>query len=59
VPGYVAEVRTVFKDAGDHLMPCHEYCGFGHSEMWSLVRVVAQSKWHNDENGRASCETSR
>ena len=59
VPGYVAEVRTVFKDAGDHLMPCHEYCGFGHTEMWSLVRVVAQSEWHNDENGRASCETSR
>jgi cytochrome c oxidase subunit 2 len=56
VPGYISQVRTVFKDAGDHLMPCHEYCGLGHSEMWSLVRVVPQSEWHADATGRATCE---
>ncbi len=56
VPGYVSEVRTVFNKAGDHLMPCHEYCGLGHSEMWSIVRVIPQNEWRADKNGRASCE---
>ena len=51
VPGYVSEVRTVFNKAGDHLMPCHEYCGLGHSEMWSVVRVIPQSEWRADEMG--------
>ena len=59
VPGYVSEVRTVFNKAGEHLMPCHEYCGLGHSEMWSVVRVIPQSDWKNDPNGRASCEIPR
>ena len=59
VPGYVSEVHTVFNDAGDHIMPCHEFCGLGHSEMWSLVRVIAQSQWKSDANGRASCEIPR
>jgi cytochrome c oxidase subunit 2 len=59
VPGYISQVRTVFNDTGDHLMPCHEYCGLGHSEMWSLVRVIPQSQWHADETGRASCEIPR
>lgn len=58
VPGYVSEVHTVFNKTGDHLMPCHEYCGLGHSEMWSVVRVIPQNEWRNDGNGRASCEIS-
>lgn len=56
VPGYVSEVSTVFKDPGEHLMPCHEYCGLGHSEMWAMVRVISQSEWKTDERGRARCE---
>ncbi len=56
VPGYVSEVHTIFKKAGDHLMPCHEYCGLGHSEMWGIVRVIPQNEWRNDKYGRASCE---
>jgi cytochrome c oxidase subunit II len=56
VPGYVSEVRTIFNEAGDHLMPCHEYCGLGHSEMWSLVRVIPMAQWRNDKNGKASCD---
>ena len=59
VPGYVSEVHTVFSKTGDHIMPCHEFCGLGHSEMWSLVRVIAQSQWKSDANGRASCEIPR
>ena len=59
VPGYVSQVQTVFKNAGYHLMPCHEYCGLGHSEMWAMVRVIPQNEWRNDANGRASCEIPR
>jgi cytochrome c oxidase subunit II len=59
LPGYVSEVRTVFNEAGDHLMPCHEYCGLGHSEMWALVRVLAPSEWKPDANGRVVCEIPR
>jgi cytochrome c oxidase subunit 2 len=59
VPGYVSEVHTVFNDAGDHIMPCHEFCGLGHSEMWSLVRVISQSQWKSDGNGRTVCEIPR
>ena len=33
VPGYVSQVHTVFRTTGDLLMPCHEFCGFGHSQM--------------------------
>lgn len=59
VPGYVAEVRTVFNTAGDHLMPCHEFCGLGHSEMSAVVRVIPQAQWQNDSDGRARCDISR
>lgn len=56
IPGYVSEVNTRFRKAGDHLMPCHEYCGLGHSEMWSIVRVLPQDAWTPDESGRVACD---
>lgn len=39
-PGYVSTFRTTFDRTGDHLMPCHEYCGTGHQGMWAHVKVV-------------------
>ncbi len=59
VPGYVAQVRTVFNSPGDHIMPCHEYCGLGHSEMWALVKVFDSAHWKPDAEGRVSCEIPR
>ena len=56
VPGYVAEFTTEFREPGDHLMPCHEFCGLGHSEMWAVVRVVDEADWNPDENGRMTCD---
>lgn len=56
VPGYVAELTTRFDEPGDHLMPCHEYCGLGHSNMWAVLRVVPEQDWNPDENGRMTCE---
>lgn len=55
VPGYVSEVRTVFAESGDHLMPCHEFCGLGHSEMLARIRVLPQSQFSPDSNGKVSC----
>jgi len=40
VPGYVTTVRTTFRDSGERLMPCHEFCGVGHQAMWAHVRIV-------------------
>jgi cytochrome c oxidase subunit 2 len=55
VPGYVSQVHTVFTKRGDLLMPCHEYCGFGHSQMLARVRVVAPEQFRPDAQGRVSC----
>ncbi len=56
VPGYVSQVHTEFTKTGDLLMPCHEYCGLGHSQMWATVRVVPESKFKPDAEGRATCD---
>ncbi|HXW72665.1 MAG TPA: cytochrome C oxidase subunit II [Methylocella sp.] len=58
VPGYVSQIRTVFTKTGDLLMPCHEFCGFGHSQMWATVRVVPRENFRPDANGRVACEKS-
>jgi len=55
VPGYVSEVRTVFAEAGDHLMPCHEFCGLGHGEMLARIRVLPASQFQPDGNGKVTC----
>jgi cytochrome c oxidase subunit II len=56
VPGYVSQVHTVFTKTGDLLMPCHEYCGLGHSQMWATVRVVPDGEFKPDADGRAPCD---
>jgi cytochrome c oxidase subunit II len=56
VPGYVSQVHTVFTKTGDLLMPCHEFCGLGHSEMWATVRVVSEDDFKPDRNGKVSCD---
>jgi len=55
VPGYVAQVHTTFTGTGDLLMPCHEYCGLGHSQMVAQVKVVPASQFRPDAQGRVSC----
>jgi cytochrome c oxidase subunit II len=55
VPGYVAQVHTEFTRTGDLLMPCHEYCGLGHSEMWATVQVLPENEFKPDRDGRVSC----
>src|SRR5262249_46794600 len=55
VPGYVSQVHTVFRTTGDLLMPCHEFCGLGHSQMLARVRVVPADQFRPDAQGRVSC----
>ena len=55
VPGFVSQVHTDFTRTGDLLMPCHEYCGLGHSEMWATVQVVPESQFKPGPDGSVSC----
>ena len=55
VPGFVSQVHTEFTRTGDLLMPCHEYCGLGHSEMWATVQVVPENEFKPGPDGRMSC----
>jgi cytochrome c oxidase subunit 2 len=45
IPGYVATFTTTFSKAGEHLMPCHEYCGTGHEAMWARVQVLPPAEF--------------
>jgi cytochrome c oxidase subunit 2 len=45
IPGFVATFSTTFRKEGEHVMPCHEYCGTGHEGMWARVQVVSQDEF--------------
>jgi cytochrome c oxidase subunit II len=57
VPGYVSEQSMRFDKTGDYLMPCQEFCSFGHEGMWGKVRVIdkAQFAIRAKNGGRLSC----
>ncbi|SDV50525.1 cupredoxin domain-containing protein [Chitinasiproducens palmae] len=44
-PGFVSTFRYQFDKPGDHLMPCHEFCGTGHEGMWARVKVIEKSEY--------------
>ena len=39
IPGQVARVTYTFREPGEHLIVCHEYCGLNHHMMWGRVIV--------------------
>ena len=57
VPGYVSEQLMRFEKTGDHLMPCQEFCSFGHEGMWGKVKVVDKADFaaRAKGGGRLSC----
>jgi cytochrome c oxidase subunit 2 len=57
IPGFVATFTTTFKRPGEHLMPCHEYCGTGHEAMWARVQVLPAADFLARARGgeRLSC----
>jgi cytochrome c oxidase subunit II len=40
VPGYVSTFVATIHGAGEHALPCHEFCGVGHAAMWARVEAV-------------------
>ena len=58
VPGYVTTFTARFSEVGDHLMPCHEFCGTGHAAMWAHVRVVPRQEFEQYVNAHpgARCD---
>jgi cytochrome c oxidase subunit 2 len=57
VPGYVSEQFMRFEKTGDYLMPCQEFCSFGHEGMWGKVRVIDKAAFASraKNGGRLSC----
>jgi cytochrome c oxidase subunit 2 len=57
VPGYVSEQPMRFDRTGDYLMPCQEFCSFGHEGMWGKVRVIDKAEFaaRAKNGGRLSC----
>jgi cytochrome c oxidase subunit 2 len=45
VPGYISVQAARFERTGDYLMPCQEFCSFGHEGMWGKVRVVDKAEF--------------
>jgi cytochrome c oxidase subunit II len=47
VPGFVSVLPLRFTTAGEHVMPCQEFCGVGHQGMWGKVKVVDKTAFLN------------
>lgn len=39
-PGYISEYVTTVDKAGEYVILCNEYCGTGHTLMYSTLKVV-------------------
>ena len=57
VPGYISQASMRFERTGDYLMPCQEFCSFGHEGMWGKVRVIDKAEFAGraKNGGRLSC----
>ena len=57
VPGYISEQLMRFTKTGDYLMPCQEFCSFGHEGMWGKVKVIDKTDFATraKAGGRLSC----
>ena len=57
VPGYISEQSMRFDKTGDYLMPCQEFCSFGHEGMWGKVRAIDKAEFASraKNGGRLSC----
>lgn len=47
VPGYITNVMTRFDQPGTYMMPCDEFCGFGHHAMAARIVVVPKDQFKN------------
>ena len=42
-PGYISEYVAEMNQAGEYLIVCNEYCGIGHAQMYSMLKVVDEN----------------
>lgn len=40
VPGHINSIEYTFKEAGEYLIVCNEYCGSAHHMMSTKIKVV-------------------
>jgi cytochrome c oxidase subunit 2 len=40
IPGQITRVDYTFREPGEHLIICHEYCGVGHHNMYARLRIT-------------------
>jgi cytochrome c oxidase subunit II len=52
VPGYISSLPARFDRPGEHLMPCHEFCGVGHQAMWATVKVIDKAEFFKMSSNR-------
>jgi cytochrome c oxidase subunit 2 len=57
VPGYITALPARFETAGEHPMPCQEFCGMGHEGMWAKVKVIDKATFFDmaKKSRRLSC----
>jgi cytochrome c oxidase subunit 2 len=58
VPGYVSTFVVTLDDVGERTIPCHEFCGVGHTSMWANVQVVPVAEFRKRvaAHRRVSCD---
>jgi cytochrome c oxidase subunit 2 len=56
IPGQIARVEAVFREPGEHLIICHEYCGAGHHLMYARL-IVEEEGWRPEEAAPEAEET--
>jgi cytochrome c oxidase subunit II len=39
IPGHITRITTSFREPGEHLIICHEFCGAGHHLMYGTLIV--------------------
>lgn len=54
IPGQVTELTYTFREPGEHLIICHEYCGAGHHTMYGTIEVVPPETFEMPAAGGAS-----
>lgn len=55
IPGQVARIDAEFREPGEHLVICHEYCGAGHHLMYATV-YVEEPDWRPEAEEPAAEE---
>jgi cytochrome c oxidase subunit II len=55
IPGQVARIDAEFREPGEHLVICHEYCGAGHHLMYATV-YVEEPDWRPEVEAPAADE---